>query len=106
MPTPNGLPQKKLVWLAYLLFLLVAGLWPEHLSAKVTVGVNKDCLTTPCTINYFPPNLPPALTPLYGFKIIVAQTITWSATYNGSPTQGHSFYLTTNSCACMADTPL
>lgn len=105
MPTPHGLPQKKLVWLPYLLLLLVASLWPQHLSAKVNVGVSKDCNTNPCTINYFPPNVSPP-TPLYGFRTVVAQTIKWSASYTGTPTQGHSFYLTTNSCACVADIPL
>ncbi len=105
MPTPNSLLSNKFMWLTYLLFILLASLWPGYLSAKVTVGVSKDCSTSPCTITYFPPNVTPP-TPLYGFKTVVAQTITWTATYTGGSTAGHSFYLTTDPCACLADTPL
>lgn len=105
MPTPNSLLSKKSTWLTYLLFILLVSLWPEYLSAKVTVGVSKDCSTSPCTITYFPPNLPQPQ-PLYSFTTVVPHAITWTATYTGGPTAGHSFYLTTNPCACLADIPL
>ena len=39
------------------------------------------------------------------FTTVVAQTITWNATYTGGPTDGHSFYLSTVG-PNMADIPL
>lgn len=103
MPT---LLFKRFMWPVRCLLLLSAlSLCSGSLMAKVSVGVTKDCSATPCTITYFPPPVTP-VPPLYGFKTVVTQTITWSATYTGSPTEGHSFYLTTNSCACLADIAL
>lgn len=37
------------------------------------------------------------------FTIAQSQSIVWDATYTGSPTQGHSFYLTQNALSNMAD---
>ncbi len=106
MSSKHTLFSKRCMWpVRCLLFLLVASVCPGYLMAKVSVGVTKDCSTSPCTITYFPPSVTPP-PPLYGFTTVVAQTITWTATYTGGPTEGHSFYLTTNSCACLADIPL
>lgn len=106
MLTKDTLLKKRFLWpVRCVLFLLVASVFPGYLLAKVTVGVSKDCTTSPCTITYFPPNVTPP-PPQYGFTTVVAQTITWTATYTGGPTAGQSFYLTTNSCACLADIPL
>jgi hypothetical protein len=88
------LPQKILYPLRCSLFFLATCLWVASAAAKVTVTASKDCSTTPCSVMEA------------SFTTVVAQTITWSATYNGGPTDGHSFYLTTSPNSNLADIPL
>ena len=90
----NTLASKRFTGpLRCLLVLLVASGCPGYLAAKVTVTATKDCSTSPCTIMEAQ------------FTTVVAQAITWSATYTGGPTEGHSFYLSTVG-SNMADIPL
>ena len=66
------------------------------LAAGATAGsvtATKDCMTTPCTVTEAP------------FKLPNGQTVTWEATYTGTPTQGHRFYLSQTS-ASQADIQL
>jgi hypothetical protein len=75
------------------LFLLAASLLPKS-SLAIDKTASKDCSTSPCTVV------------VAKFTLFVNFTISWQATYTGSPTQGHSFFLTQNSCACLNDIPL
>jgi hypothetical protein len=59
-----------------------------------SVGVTKDCIATPCTVTGQP-----------RFRLPSGQTITWEATYTGTATQGHRFYLSQTS-ASQADIQL
>ena len=94
MPTKDSLSPKRLLHpLRCVLFLLAACLWVGSAAAKVTVQASKDCSTTPCTVVEAQ------------FTTVVAQTITWNATYTGGPTDGHSFYFLTVG-PNMADIPL
>jgi hypothetical protein len=52
-------------------------------AAAASVTASKSCLTSPCTVVEAK------------FTLNSAQTIQWQAAYTGSPTQGHSFYLST-----------
>jgi hypothetical protein len=61
--------------------LLAASLWIGSIAEAASVTATKDCLTSPCTVVEAQ------------FTILVAQTIQWEATYSGTATQGHSFYL-------------
>jgi hypothetical protein len=90
----SPLPKRFLYPLRCVLFLLTACLWVGSAAAKVTVTASKDCSTTPCTVMGA------------SFTTVVAQTITWTATYNGGPTDGHSFWLTTSPSANLADISL
>src|ERR1700730_13125873 len=106
MPREDTRFTRNSMWLARcLVLLLAASICPGYLSAKVTVGASKDCSTSPCTLTYFPPNVTPP-PPMFGFKTVVTQTITWAATYTGGGSGGQSFYITTNPCACIAETAL
>jgi hypothetical protein len=87
------LPKRLLYPLRSVLFLLATCLWVGSAAAKLTVQASKDCSTTPCTVVEAQ------------FTTVVAQTITWTATYTGGPTDGHSFYLSTVG-SNMADIPL
>jgi hypothetical protein len=94
MPTKHSLSPRRLLHpLRCVSFLLAACLWVGSAAAKVTVQASKDCPTTPCTVVEAQ------------FTTVVAQTITWNATYTGGPTDGHSFYLSTVG-SNMADIPL
>ena len=94
MPSKDSLLPKRLLYpLRCMLFLLATCLWVGSASAKLTVQASKDCSTTPCTVVEAQ------------FTTVVAQTITWTATYTGGPTDGHSFYLSTVG-SNMADIPL
>ncbi|MEK6260440.1 MAG: hypothetical protein AABP62_17620 [Planctomycetota bacterium] len=78
----------------YMLLLLAAALWPGSVEAA-SVQASKDCSVAPCTVV------------TASFTIIgTPKTIHWNATYTGTPTEGHSFYLTTNPASNMADIPL
>jgi len=78
----------------YMLLLLAAALWPGSAEAA-SVTASKECIGSTCTVV-------PA-----SFEIIgTPKTIHWEATYNGSATQGHSFYLTQNPTTDVADIPL
>lgn len=85
--------------LSMLLGWAIAGPWQEPLAASsraplaarsTTVSASKDCSLSPCTV-----------TDPGGFQILIAQTVTWSANYTGTPTQGHDFWLS-NSGSNMA----
>ena len=94
MPSKDALLPKRLLYpLRCMLFLLATCLWVGSASAKLTVQASKDCSTTPCTVVEAQ------------FTTVVAQTITWTATYTGGPTDGHSVYLSTVG-SNMADIPL
>jgi hypothetical protein len=96
MPPEDTLLKKRLPWPARcVLFLLVASLWPGSVTATTSVTATKDCSTLPCTVVLAAP-----------ITILVGQTIQWQATYTGTATQGHSFYLTTSPLANLADIPL
>jgi hypothetical protein len=75
-----------------ILLLVAVTQWPGALGAS-SVTASKDCFTSPCTVVEAQ------------FTLLVAQTIQWQATYTGSPTQGHSFYLSTVA-SNLADIPL
>jgi hypothetical protein len=78
----------------YMLLLLAAALWPGSIEAA-SVQASKDCSTFPCTVV------------TASFTIVgTPKTIHWDATYTGSATQGHSFYLTTNAASNLADIAL
>src|SRR5947209_8559054 len=78
----------------YMLLLLAAALWPGSVEAA-SVQASKDCSVSPCTVV------------TASFTIIgTPKTIHWDATYNGSPTQGHNFYLTMSPASNLADIPL
>lgn len=81
-------------YMNYMLLLLAAVLWPSSVEAA-SVQASKDCSVSPCTVV------------TASFTIIgTPKTIHWDATYTGSATQGHSFYLTTNPQSNQADIPL
>lgn len=86
--------RKLTLLITHLAFLLVAGLWPSSAHAENSVTASKSCDATGCTVV------------TASFTITTAQTIEWQATYSGTPTQGHSFYLTTNPQSNMADIAL
>ena len=74
--------------------LLAATLWSSSVEAA-SVQASKDCSVSPCTVV------------TASFTIIgTPKTIHWDATYTGSATQGHSFYLTTNPASNLADIAL
>ena len=78
------------------LFLLAVSLFPESCLA-VTHTATKDCsLGPPCNVNAMDAQ----------FTLFVPYTITWQASYTGTATQGHSFYVTHNPCACVAEIAL
>ncbi|MDP9179675.1 MAG: hypothetical protein M3O61_18535, partial [Gemmatimonadota bacterium] len=78
----------------YMLLLLAAALWPGSVEAA-SVQASKDCSVSPCTVM------------TASFTIIgTPKTISWAATYTGSATQGHSFYLTTNPASNLNDIEL
>jgi len=81
------------VWLVLLVGLV--SLWPDSAQAA-SVQASKDCLAgSPCTVT------------TASFTIIgTPKTISWGATYKGTPTQGRSFYLTTNPASNTADITL
>lgn len=94
MPTKNT-PRsiRARCHMSYIL-LLVAVLLPGSVEAA-SVQASKDCSISPCTVV------------TASFTIIgTPKTIHWNATYTGTPTQGHSFYLTTNPASNMADIAL
>ncbi|MFN2404430.1 MAG: porin family protein [Pyrinomonadaceae bacterium] len=92
MPTKNTPTAKRLIWLSTNLILLcIASLWPSS-AAGASVTASKSCLTT-CTVVEA------------SFSITTTQTIQWQATYTGSATQGHSFFLSTVA-SNLADIPL
>ncbi len=72
--------------------LLLAGLCAGSAAAS-SVTASKDCLTLPCTVVEAK------------FTLLAAQTIQWQAVYRGTPTQGHSFFLSTVA-SNLADIPL
>jgi hypothetical protein len=63
------------------LFLLATSLGPRSAAASVSVTATKDCLLSPCTVTEAQ------------FTILTSQTIQWTASYTGTSTQGHSFYI-------------
>src|SRR5437588_6083704 len=78
----------------YMLLMLAAALWPGSVEAA-SVQASKDCSVSPCTVV------------TASFTIIgTPKTIHWDATYTGTATQGHSFYLTTNPASNLADIAL
>lgn len=94
MPTKNLLLSKRSMrLLPCVLVLLAAGLLPES-SLAIDKTASKNCTTSPCTVV------------TASFTLFVDYTISWQATYTGTPTQGRSFYLTQNSCSCLNDIPL
>jgi hypothetical protein len=99
MPTENTLFTKEFMWLARcLLFLLVASICPGYLSAKVTISASKDCPFGPPNCTVVDPG---------PFTTVVAQMITWSASYTGTPGPGNpqAFWIS-SSGSNMADTRL
>jgi hypothetical protein len=60
--------------------VVMGALWAAAAAAG-SVTASKDCMTTPCTVTEAKFSLP------------TGQTVTWEATYSGTPTQGHRFYL-------------
>lgn len=77
-----------------MLLLLAIALWPGLVEAA-SVQASKDCSFSPCTVV------------TASFTIIgTPKTIQWKAQYDGTATQGHSFYLTTNPNSNMADIAL
>jgi len=93
MPTKDPLSSKRFTWLVRCaLFLLPASLWPGSVAAS-SVTATKDCLTSPCTVVEA------------NFTILIAQNIQWQATYTGTATEGHSFYLS-KVASNLADIPL
>jgi len=82
MPTRTSATSKRLlVTSANLLLLIFVCLWPS-VGAAATVTASKECTVT-CTVVEAQ------------FTIPTNQVIQWQATYTGSATQGHSFYLST-----------
>jgi len=77
-----------------LLVVLAAAVWSAPAEAA-SVQASKDCSVTPCTVV------------TASFTIIgTPKTIHWDATYTGSATQGHSFFLTMNPASNLADIAL
>jgi hypothetical protein len=77
-----------------LLLLAAAVLWSGSAEAA-SVQASKDCSVSPCTVV------------TASFTIIgTPKIIHWDATYTGTATQGHSFYLTTNPASNLADIAL
>lgn len=72
--------------------LAVAALVPAFAEAA-SVTASKNCSLSPCTVVEAQ------------FTLTRAQTIQWQATYTGTATQGHSFYLSTVA-SNLADIPL
>src|SRR5437868_15544657 len=66
------------------------------ISTSTSVTATKDCAFGPCTVG----GVTGPITIQY------PQTIQWQATYTGTATQGHSFYLTTSPQANLADIAL
>jgi hypothetical protein len=68
---------------------VVAGLslcfWPTGVAFSETVSVTKDCLTVPCTVTG-------TTTPI-GYFRTTSPSFNWEATYTGTPTQGHRFWV-------------
>ena len=68
---------------------VVAGLslclWPTGVAFSETVWVNKDCLTSPCIVTG-------NTTPI-GYFRTTSPSFNWEATYTGTPTQGHRFWV-------------
>jgi hypothetical protein len=89
------LSKKSMCWIRCGLLLLITPLSSTlSLGQVTTVTASKDCSTNPCTVVGA------------SFTLHFAQTVEWQATYNGTATQGHSFYLTTSPLANLADIPL
>lgn len=89
------LPSRRATTLLVVLAGIAVGmLWPGS-GWAASVQASKDCSVTPCTVV------------TASFTIIgTPKTIQWDATYTGTPTQGHSFYLTTSPASNLADIPL
>jgi hypothetical protein len=96
------MPAKDTLWsirarchmMSYMLLLLGAVLWPGSVEAN-SVLASKDCSASPCTVV------------MASFTIIgTPKNIQWKATYNGTATDGHSFYLTTDPASNKADIAL
>jgi len=78
----------------YMLLMLAAALWPGSVEAA-SVQASRDCVGPGCTVVEA------------SFTIIgTPKIIHWDATYTGTATQGHSFYLTMNPAASLADIAL
>jgi hypothetical protein len=76
-----------------LLIIFFISSWLNSRSSNV-FSSSKDCITTPCTI-----------TGTGSFSIATNQLVRWNATVTGTPTQGHSFYLS-HAGPNMTDIPI